>query len=237
MEEETENVEWSSRNPPKPPVKLNEVEVRSTELVYITSTNYEEGTFFAQQCKYTNQDLVGHNKKVHQFCKRKAETALTTLLKKVEVGEMICARYSVDGNWYRAAVVSCDDTTRRCRCSFVDYGNIEDVSYDDVLQVDAESLPTIQRAPFGFFCTMKGSETMDEIKRKHLLNCILNEYVLIRNQGQVKDNLWCVELPRVAYNTTFWISFQSGRSRNKDHATKSMQSSEGPQLASTANCA
>uniref|UniRef100_A0A6G1SKQ8 Tudor domain-containing protein 1 n=1 Tax=Aceria tosichella TaxID=561515 RepID=A0A6G1SKQ8_9ACAR len=188
-------------------IKLKEVEVRPTELVYITAVNYQERTFFAQQCKHTNKDLVDHNNSIHEYCKKlyesrqKDEPAIQPA-----VGQVLCARYKLDSNWYRVMVKSIDNDTQECTCYFIDYGNVETVHYDNLIRLNPAEVPAMTRAPFGFFATMEDSEKLDEARSKHLLDCLMNEYVLIREHGRLKENLWRVELPKVAYNTTFWVA-------------------------------
>ena len=56
-----------------------------------------------------------------------------TSLSDVTVGSVCCARYSVDGSWYRAVVEDVGDDTVNVR--FVDYGNSDVVSRGDIRRI------------------------------------------------------------------------------------------------------
>jgi hypothetical protein len=191
---------------------LDEPEVRSTEIVYVTAIDIADRTFFAQQCKYTNKELVDHNRQIHDYCKKLEETRDKNQDPiQPNEGEVLCTRYTVDKSWYRVMVKSVDNDARQCVCYFIDYGNLESVPYDNLLRIDPAEVPTIKRAPFGFFATLKDSDKLDDARSKHLLECLMNEYILVREQGRLKENLWSVELPKVAYNTTFWVASERSK--------------------------
>ncbi|XP_050441481.1 tudor domain-containing protein 1-like [Adelges cooleyi] len=50
-------------------------------------------------------------------------------------GQMVLAKYHADDSWYRATVLSADDLTGDYTVRFVDYGNIEVCSHDDLRHV------------------------------------------------------------------------------------------------------
>lgn len=57
-----------------------------------------------------------------------------------EEGVYCLARYSVDGEWYRAHVITCD--TSQATVQFVDYGNVENVAVLDLKQLEDQKLRT-----------------------------------------------------------------------------------------------
>ena len=58
-----------------------------------------------------------------------------------EVGVYCLARYSVDEEWYRAHVISCD--ANQAAVQFVDYGNVDIVPLSDLKQLEDEQLCTV----------------------------------------------------------------------------------------------
>lgn len=188
-----------------------EVQVRPSELVYATAVDYEARQFFAQQCKYTNAELVGHNEIINTYCEqifntKTLEDEAQTI--KPKVGEILCTRFAADKNWYRAVVKSCDDATNICTCYFLDYGNTENVPYNEMIRVSEEKVPTIKRAAFGFFASIVGQDQMEEAESKHYLDCLFNEYLMVRERGRSTAGHWLVEIPKVAYNATYWLSLE-----------------------------
>jgi len=92
------------------------------------------------------------------------EDALTELMEKVSqhcqtapgVGALVnglacCALYSEDGSWYRAKVVTCDGKT--ATVEFVDYGNSEDTSSDNLRSISDE---LVQVPVFAVKCFLSG---------------------------------------------------------------------------------
>lgn len=58
-----------------------------------------------------------------------------------DVGVYCLARYSVDGEWYRAHVISAD--AHQVSVQFVDYGNVENVMASDLKQLEDKQLRTV----------------------------------------------------------------------------------------------
>lgn len=190
-------------------VALDETEVRPTELVYATAIDYGAREFFAQQCKYTNAELFEHNKIINNYCEEmfKTRTNAGSTIQPTD-GEVLCARFSADRHWYRVMVKSCDDQAKECTCYFIDYGNIETLPYSEMLRVSEDKVPTIKRAAFGFFASIVGQDKMDEHESRAHLDSLFNEYLMVRERGQSRPNHWLVEIPNVAYNTTYLLSIE-----------------------------
>ena len=60
-----------------------------------------------------------------------------------EVGMYCVARYSVDKEWYRAHVISCD--ANQIAVQFVDYGNVDIVPVSDLKQLEDKQLCTVAK--------------------------------------------------------------------------------------------
>ena len=54
-------------------------------------------------------------------------------ISKLAVGSVVLAKYTEDGNWYRAQVKSIQKASSECRVFFMDYGNEETVSVSDMV--------------------------------------------------------------------------------------------------------
>lgn len=51
-------------------------------------------------------------------------------------GMLVAARFSQDGQWYRARVRRCSEVLKTAEVIFIDYGNEETVSYKDIRNLD-----------------------------------------------------------------------------------------------------
>jgi len=196
----------------KPAIKLAQVEVRRTELCYITAVYRPTRTFFTQFCKFSNQELVHFNHAINSFClsimaSRASSNPDLALPKKVGRGETYCAKFSEDGSWYRALVLSRDKEHKRCTVLFVDYGNVETLSFSDLIEVQVSDLPIMERAPFGIPCFLKDSESFGKEKADHLLDCLNQNYVMVKVLERQVGLQWLVEIPKHAYNIPFWHLF------------------------------
>lgn len=60
-------------------------------------------------------------------------------LKKVTPGQMVAAKFSYDNKWYRAEVIAIVEDSQ-CEVYFVDYGDFEILSTDDVLELRTDML-------------------------------------------------------------------------------------------------
>lgn len=68
------------------------------------------------------------------------------ILKKITVGQMVAARFQYDGKWYRAEVVSIIKNSTMCQIFFVDYGDQEIISKDDIFELRTDMLSLRQQA-------------------------------------------------------------------------------------------
>ena len=56
-------------------------------------------------------------------------------------GMLVAARFSHDGQWYRARVRRCSDVLKTAEVIFIDYGNEETVSYKDIRDDKFKTMP------------------------------------------------------------------------------------------------
>ena len=207
--------------PQDQPNPANCLEVRRTELGYVTAVNKEDRTFFTQLCKFTNSELVNFNLEIHNHCKKVEDYGLIKTLnpRSVLVGEIYCARFEEDGNWYRVRISEVLDSrplVGRCRAMFVDYGNTIELGLGGLIRVEPEELGAIRRAPFGFTCSLKDSERLGDAEAQIMLEAVQNEYLMIRTIERTGAQHWRVDVPKVAYNSAFWINYHLGRSRYRN---------------------
>uniref|UniRef100_A0A8C5J1N6 Tudor domain containing 1 n=1 Tax=Junco hyemalis TaxID=40217 RepID=A0A8C5J1N6_JUNHY len=106
-------------------------------LSVIVCTVYSPGEFY---CQISNKLLALNslNKTLSEYCQNTPPDVLEP-----ENGDPCCAFYSEDGKWYRA-VVQKVTSDGRVRVSFVDYGNTEDVPWDNIRQIS----PSFLKLPF-----------------------------------------------------------------------------------------
>ncbi|NXN89836.1 TDRD1 protein, partial [Bombycilla garrulus] len=104
-------------------------------LSVIVCTLYNPGEFY---CQISNSHellaLNSLNKSLSEYCQKTPPDIFEP-----ENGELCCAFYSEDGNWYRAMVQSVTPDGS-VRVSFVDYGNTEEVPLDNIRQISASFL-------------------------------------------------------------------------------------------------
>lgn len=201
-------------SPSKQTFNFEQAEVRKTELGYVTSVNKKNRTFFVQLCKFTNVELVQFNQAIHHHCKKIIDNGLIKSYnpRVVDEGQIFFARYE-DQNWYRIQVMSSDPTTLKCDGVFIDYGNVATFDYADLLRVDPENLPCIARAPFGIHCNLKDSEKLDTVSVNLMLDAVMEEYILIRALKRLGPQEFHVDLPKVAYNSSFWLSYHVAKNK------------------------
>lgn len=115
----------------------------------------ENGLFFLQLNREEN-DLLALGEKIEASYAGKVEKA-----ESFERGQLCCAKFSEDGAWYRARVLNdCGDSVS---VLFVDYGNTEVVTKEDVLKL----LPAFTQPAFAYECRLQGavSWTLDQKKK------------------------------------------------------------------------
>lgn len=191
-------------------VDMNEIEVRRTELCYITSVNRSTRTFFAQLCKFTNEELIQLNDSINIHCSKLASNGDINKpkLNKLHKGDIVCAKFATDGCWYRALVLDRDNQKQSCSVLFVDYGNFESLNYKDLVQVKATELAAMERAPFGISCFLLNSESLGDKEGEHLLDCLAQNYVMIKVLERQTKLQWKVDIPMHAYNIPFWLIYK-----------------------------
>ncbi|KYQ56430.1 Tudor and KH domain-containing protein [Trachymyrmex zeteki] len=78
---------------------------------------------------------------VHNMTKyyNKKENCQLHILKKITIGQMVAAKFKYDNKWYRAEVISIVNSSAY-KIFFVDYGDLEIVPVDDILELRTDML-------------------------------------------------------------------------------------------------
>ncbi|KAM9051301.1 tudor domain-containing protein 1 isoform 7-T7 [Megaptera novaeangliae] len=101
----------------------------------VVCTMYSPGEFY---CHVLKEDalkkLSDLNKLVAEYCQQKLPNNF-----KAEVGQTCCAFFVGDGNWYRALVKEILPNGN-IKVQFVDYGNIEEVTADELQMIPSKFL-------------------------------------------------------------------------------------------------
>lgn len=181
-------------------VKIEQVEVKRTELGFVTSINRQTRTFFVQFCKFSNAELVQFNQAVNGYGQNQSNESHQN----VKTGSVCLAKFPTDNQWYRSIVLSRCKEKQTCSVVFIDYGNISNVPSTDVLKVSVTDLPIIERPSFGITCYLQGCEGYDDKKANRLLDCLLNNYIMIKVLERQSSLQWKVDIPINAYNIPFW---------------------------------
>lgn len=195
-------------------VKLKDLEVRGTELTFVTSVNYVTGQFFCQFCKFSNEELINFNNSVNEQCQkiigqRAAGDTARGLPNTVRKGNIFCVKFYADGVWYRVEILKCHKEDSTCTVRFIDYGNEEIVGAAELLEVDPKDLPSIEREPFGITCSPADYEDSTKQEIQHLLDCLHNNYAMIKPTERLATFDWKVKIPKHAYNNAFWLIFNT----------------------------
>ncbi|XP_066063213.1 tudor domain-containing protein 1-like isoform X1 [Chamaea fasciata] len=104
-------------------------------LSVIVCTMYNPGEFYCKiSISHELLALNSLNKSLSEYCQKTPPDVFEP-----EIGDLCCAFYSEDGNWYRGVVqdVTSDGSVR---VSFVDYGNTEEVLLDNILLISSSFL-------------------------------------------------------------------------------------------------
>lgn len=205
--------------------------VKSVEEIFVTSVNKEIKTFFSQCTKFPNEDLISLNLSVDEYCKSVVEKRKTTDVDfkrptSVSAGEVYFCRYDLDNCWYRAQVMSRDKVNKRCRVLFVDYGNVANLSYAELIEADPQETPLIEHCPFGAPCYAKEFDEFSSDQQDTLLDLLLEKYatvVFVEKQSRIQ---WLVELPRCGNNCFFWKPFASYTKRIIEQSQKALNKAQ-----------
>ncbi|XP_054437201.1 tudor domain-containing protein 1 [Pteronotus mesoamericanus] len=96
---------------------------------------YSPGEFY---CHVLEEDALKKlndlNKSLAEFCQQKLSSDF-----KAQIGQPCCAFFAGDGNWYRALVKEIG-LNGSVKVHFVDYGNIEEVTADELQMIPSEFL-------------------------------------------------------------------------------------------------
>lgn len=197
---------------------MQQVDLKPTELGYVTATDVNSKTFYVQLCKFSNQELEKFNADVNEYCRRLVGSQ--TRVQDPKVNEIYCAKYSLDGNWYRCMMNSVSDDKKTCDVSFVDYGNREMVKLGDVMPVDFQANPFLSRQPFGITCGYPQGEQFDAQKTDHLFDSLQQNYLLIKIISRPSHSFCQVDIPMLAYNIPFWHLFYPELRERSKHRVK-----------------
>lgn len=199
--------------------RIEQANPGKTELAYVTSVHLPTMTFFAQLCKFPIQELTQFELDLESFCgkvisKREAGELKCCVPSKIRQGDIYSAKYPGNQSWYRGVVIHEDPADEnKCSILFLDYGNIDSISLEDIVQIDADELPIMRRQPFGISCFLKDSDKCDDEEAIRLLNSLKHSYVMIKVLEKQSSVQWMVDIPMVAYNTPFWNKFDPSLTR------------------------
>ncbi|CAD6951454.1 unnamed protein product [Tilletia controversa] len=62
-------------------------------------------------------------------------------------GELVCAKFSQDGAWYRAQVKKTTSSAKKAEVHYLDYGNLETIPYSDIRPLDQARFGRTRLAP------------------------------------------------------------------------------------------
>lgn len=218
-------------------VEMADLLLRGIEEVFITSINKETRTFFSQCTKFPNEDLINLNIAINDYCndvikERENGNPESGRPTSVSAGGIFCCKFDLDNCWYRAQVMSRDKNTKRCKVLFVDYGNVTNLSYNELIVIDPAKVPLIEHCPFGAPCHAKEFEQYPSEQIDIILDLLLNRYatvIFVEKQSRLQ---WLVELPRIGNNGAFWKPFsryrrqEEAEAKSDDTASKSKKQLE-----------
>lgn len=122
--------------------KLSKIAFKEADLmeVYVSAMK-TPSRFWIQVVGPANIDLQNLIHDMTEYYDEEENRKLHTL-KKVTVGQMVAAKFKYDNKWYRAEVifVHSDAEFSGCEVFFVDYGDIEIVPIEDVLELRTDML-------------------------------------------------------------------------------------------------
>lgn len=199
-------------------IPIEPASLQKVELGYVTSIDNVKRTFFVQQCKFTNKELVEFNTELFNYCKKILTSGLIGEYNPkpgtIQKGDIFCAAYSVGNfkSWYRVIVTDVI-SDNRCDVYYIDYGNTDSFDCKELIIVNPAELPCIKRCPFGVTCTLKDSDKLDDKLSKIVLQVVFQEYVMIRSLLKTGPNSWHVDLPRNGYNSLFWLSYHREKAK------------------------
>lgn len=206
---------------------LKECEIKEAELCFVTSIDRSTKTFFAQLCKNSNEDLITFNYEVCKYCysivaDRNAGEKKKARPKEINAGDVLCAKYPSDEQWYRATILSVDKVAKKCVVRYLDYGNTETVTFRQLIEVNPNDFPTITREPFGVICSFL-DEPKDDQEWTRLFNALEKKYLLLKMKDPQKDGTWKVTIPKHGYNVPYWRAFKPelypNKVRSRDQAS------------------
>lgn len=145
-----------------PVFKANELPLGTFQVVYCSYIQ-DGPKLFSIQLK--NQESV-----LDQMMNNLGNVHLRNLTQKPTIGMACIARYSEDRGFYRAVIVSIQMAS--CRVTYVDYGNSEDVAYNDIYEIPEKFLEhktfAIQFSLFGW----EQLEPMDDRIKEYFSNLV-----------------------------------------------------------------
>ncbi|XP_072745982.1 tudor and KH domain-containing protein homolog isoform X2 [Anoplolepis gracilipes] len=107
-----------------------------TLYVYVTAVE-TPNLFWVHVVGPWNETLENLVKEMTEYY-NKEENRKNHVLTKVTNGQQVAAKCSYDNNWYRAQVISVDDS--QCEVFFTDYGNFKSLSIDNIFELRTEML-------------------------------------------------------------------------------------------------
>ncbi|NXU57800.1 TDRD1 protein, partial [Turnix velox] len=166
--------------------KSMELAVDETVSVCVTQV-VSPDLFYAVPLKTKDEEkLRSQLNELESYCKSCKKQSF-----KPKLGEACCARFSEDGRWYRALVLSASPS--EVKVLYADYGNTEMLPLSEVLPITDSFL----KLPFRIIvCSLAGIEKTEwsPLLLERLKEMLLNTYVTITVKGINKNvNLVTVE--------------------------------------------
>lgn len=127
-----------------------------TEMVPTTVSDVDEDGRFFLQLTSEEDTLAVFNGEVQTECEKQTEK-----LGSYDKGQVCCAKFSEDQSWYRASVLNVSGNV--VTVLFVDYGNTDTVTKDDLL-VLPQSL--MARPAFAYDCRLRGVKRWKSDQKK-----------------------------------------------------------------------
>lgn len=156
------------------------VPVNDVENVYVT-TFESPSSFFVQFEKLDSEKLALMQEEINAFYSGKLNNSFVP-----QEGNLVCARFNEDNQFYRAKVESCK--SGYCSVYFIDYGNRESIPLKDVHSMDEKFTAYPQFGTECAFENFKATVSADKLSSLLLENSI--QIKMIR-----KDNgKWFVSL-------------------------------------------
>lgn len=140
----------------------------ATTIPTFKSTDLLIGSHYSVYCSHVKEgpksfsvQLISNEQVLDQMMYQLANVPLNNLKQKPELGMACVARYSEDRHLYRAVIMNIMPTD--CQVVYVDYGNTEQVAYNDIYEIPKEFL---KHSIFAYRFSLNGYEELGAISKQ-----------------------------------------------------------------------